>query len=361
MGSFSIVMVPTTECNLRCGYCFENPSPAKMRLDDVRLVFQRLRDFSQSENIRVLSFFWQGGEVMLLGPQWLRSCLEEADRIFDGSGVKLHHALQSNLMLYDDSWRDLVVERFGSSVSTSVDYPNLFRGVDGRYGDRHNSLWLEKYEQAKQDGLKVGAIAVLNAESLRVGPDAFLETMVQKLRVTDLQINLPFSTPGTNPGHYIDADATGEFLAGLFHLWHSSFKDQISLNPFQHLALAFNGNKGTSLPCIWGGDCFDRFISIGPDLDVAACDCWVTSLPDYIFGNLRHDSVRAVLNGPVRQHLKGRNAAILQGECLDCSYLPVCFGGCPVRSLGTRGNPNDADPYCRAYKQLFDAILNTCN
>lgn len=363
MDQYSVVMVPTTACNLECRYCFEKQSPGKMSIDDVRLVFLRLRDFAEAEKVQVLSLFWQGGEIMVLGAEWMHACLEEAERIFGGSGVKILNSLQSNLMLYDDSWRDLIVGYFGSTVSTSLDYPNLFRGGAASFGDGHNQLWLQKYHQVKEDGISVGAITVLNNESIRVGPTLFLETMVEEFGLTNLQINLPFSTPDTRgPNYYLDAEAVGNFLAELFHHWHSpksSWKDKIRLSPFDQILAAFDKNGAHSLPCIWGGDCFDRFISIGPDLDVAACDCWVTSLPDYLFGNLRRETLRTLLDGPVRKQLKKRNGAILEGECLDCEYLPLCFGGCPVRSLGTRGNPYDQDPYCGTYKKVFEAILHS--
>jgi hypothetical protein len=43
-------------------------------------------------------------------------------------------------------------------------------------------------------------------------------------------------------------------------------------------------------------------------------------------------------------------------DCIDCSYLALCHGGCPVRTYSLRGTLFEKDPYCELYKKLFRHI-----
>ena len=40
------------------------------------------------------------------------------------------------------------------------------------------------------------------------------------------------------------------------------------------------------LPGIWQRNCADEFVSIDARGQVAQCDCWVLSYPEYAFGNV---------------------------------------------------------------------------
>ncbi len=39
--------------------------------------------------------------------------------------------------------------------------------------------------------------------------------------------------------------------------------------------------------------------------------------------------------------------------CIECDYLALCHGGCPIRTYSMRGNFFEKDPYCHFYKSLF--------
>jgi radical SAM protein with 4Fe4S-binding SPASM domain len=89
---------------------------------------------------------------------------------------------------------------------------------------------------------------------------------------------------------------------------------------------------------------------------VAQCDCWVTSYPQFRFGNILESSD---LNGLLdssssRRDFEARPATLVQEEdCIDCDYLALCHGGCPVRAYSVWGNLFAKDPYCEVYKAIF--------
>jgi sulfatase maturation enzyme AslB (radical SAM superfamily) len=140
----------------------------------------------------------------------------------------------------------------------------------------------------------------------------------------------------------------------------------------------FSGDAAC-LPCIWQQNCADEFVSIDARGHVAQCDCWVTSYPDYWFGNMFDDlSFTELLSrSPARQkfqarperlvQIEGRNSNVGvskmpaatgagQGSCLGCDYLSICHGGCPVRTYSITGEFFIKDPYCQVYKTVFSAV-----
>jgi sulfatase maturation enzyme AslB (radical SAM superfamily) len=47
---------------------------------------------------------------------------------------------------------------------------------------------------------------------------------------------------------------------------------------------------------------------------------------------------------------------IRQEDCIDCDYLGICHGGCPVRAYTVSGDILAKDPYCMLYRRLFAGL-----
>ena len=58
-----------------------------------------------------------------------------------------------------------------------------------------------------------------------------------------------------------------------------------------------------------------------------------------------------------RRRLQTRPGVLIQKEdCLDCEYLTLCHGGCPVRAYTVHGDILRKDPYCQLYRKLFQDV-----
>ena len=127
-----------------------------------------------------------------------------------------------------------------------------------------------------------------------------------------------------------------------------------SLDPISELVKQLTDGV-SCLPCIWQGNCADEFISIDARGYVAQCDCWVTSYPEYFFGNIfESESLgRMLRESRARQDFVARPAAIIPQDCIECDYLSLCHGGCPVRTYTFRGTMFEKDPYCHTYLAMF--------
>ena len=359
----NIIMVPTTKCNLSCQHCFERHSDRVMSQEELYIIMKRICEYAIKHTITGITFYWQGGEVLTLGVGWFERMEATVSDIFSDSRINIRHRLQSNLISYSTKWKPIVGKIFENSIGSSLDYPNLYRGSSKHKGDRFNDLWLKYANRARADGIEIGVISVLNEESIRTSPEDFLEFYNSRMGISNMQLNYPFdikSCGDLQKSYFLDPSELGEFLVNLFETWvneYSMWYKKIQINPFCELIDIFSfAPRPSRCNCIWSGNCADSFFTIGPDSSVGLCDCWVTSLPDFSFGNLQTQSLDEISQCETRNKLRHRIESVLMNECGDCSFLGVCFGGCIIRTYGKFGTIKEKDPYCEAYKALFSSV-----
>ncbi len=57
---------------------------------------------------------------------------------------------------------------------------------------------------------------------------------------------------------------------------------------------------------------------------------------------------------PARREFVERPKHLVEHEdCLECRFLSICHGGCPVRTYSALGTMLAKDPYCEVYKAVF--------
>jgi uncharacterized protein len=196
---------------------------------------------------------------------------------------------------------------------------------------------------------------------------------VDQLGITDFQINTPF--PGGSPnevkmGFPLKTHRLSRFLADLATIWMDrGFHKGVRVGPFAKLLDYFvQGSK--DLLCIWRDNCVHEFVCIDPQGFVSQCDCWAAAYPEFRFGNLLDGgSLSDILRtSEARNRLLDRPGVLVRREdCLDCDYLGICHGGCPVRAYTVHGDIHTKDPYCPLYRRLFAGLeglaasrLQTC-
>lgn len=356
---FSVILLPTAECNVACSYCFEHKEPHRLSMLLVPLLTKQLLDHLEHEGIEECEVYWQGGEAMIMGPAWF----VEAGRLMNEAaavrGRRFVHYLQTNLISYSPAWNDVLRDMFGGALGTSMDFPNLHRKLFKGGADAYTKTWTERLREAQRAGLEIGVIAVLHQGSLDAGADAFYRYFTDELGLTSFQVNTPF--PG-GPAKAVEAEfdldksALAAFLTELFDIWmERGHARGIALGPFDALVHHFTG-EASRLPCIWKENCSNQFISVDSKGTVAQCDCWVTSYPESFFGNVfRDDNLTEMLRrSPARREFVERPRHLVEHEdCLSCRYLSICHGGCPVRTYSALGTMLAKDPYCEVYKAVF--------
>ncbi len=359
----NLIMVPTTKCNLSCHHCFEKHSDRVMSPGELLVVMQKIYEYSGKHNIGKVVFYWQGGEVLTLGPAWFEKMDEIVCQVFSGSAIRVRHRLQSNLISYTTKWKPIIEKIFQNAIGSSIDYPSLYRGFPGVREDQFNDIWLKYCDRARADGIDVSVISVLNKDSLKIVPKNFLEFYSTRMGISNMQLNFPFDLHTdmvTADSFFLDPFDLGKFLVDLFDAWideSSAWYRRLHINPFSELIDVFSfAPRPSRCNCIWSGNCAETFFSIGPDSSVGLCDCWVTRLPEFSFGNLQSKSLDEISHSAARKRFGERIESVMNSECADCPFLSTCFGGCIIRTFGRYGTVESKDPYCEAYKALFSRV-----
>lgn len=356
---FSLVLLSTLQCNADCEYCFETKTPDRLTLDRLGEMIRKVLDYMVEKSLASLTIYWQGGEAMLLPPSWYEQAHELIQHEAEARGKQVFHSLQSNMLAYSSRWNKVVAEMFGNSIGTSLDYPNLHRKLLGQGPESYNEIWGKRVQEARAAGIQVQVIAVPNQATLEIGAERFYTHFVDELGITDFQVNTPFpggeATAAKQALPVAEVEKLSQFYNALAEVWlERGYGRGIRVGPFDAL-LAHFSHESATLPCIWGENCANALVSIDARGYVAQCDCWVTSYPEYHYGNIFEceNFGELLRNSPARQQFNERPIQLIQRDCLDCDYLSLCHGGCPVRTYSVYHSLFEKDPYCELYKSMF--------
>jgi uncharacterized protein len=359
---FSLILLPTNKCNVACEYCFEDKTSDFMSHEQLAIVIDKLLDHMERKAIASMTIYWQGGEIMILPPAWFERACELIRKAADARGKRIAHSLQSNMIGYHKGWNKIIAGMFAGSVGTSMDFPNLYRRARNRAPEHYTEMWTRNVREAREAGIQIGVISIPNKGTLEVGAERFYSYFVDELGITDFQVNTSFSGGEINDvkrESILDMGGLSRFFADLTRVWvERGYEKGVRLGPLDQLMNHFRG-EGACLPCIWRQNCTDEFVSIDARGYVAQCDCWVTSYPDYWFGNIFDDVSFTDLmqKSRARQRFQARPEVLMQHEsCAGCDYLSICHGGCPVRTYAITGDFFMKDPYCQVYQALFSTM-----
>jgi uncharacterized protein len=356
---FSLILLPTLRCDADCDYCFEKKTEHHLALEQLSAVAHSVMDHMERNRIETLSIYWQGGEVMTLAPEWFEEANAIIQLIADQSNLQVAHYLQSNMLAYSSRWDRVIAEMFGNSVGSSMDYPNLHRKLRNGGPGEFERIWSRNVQKAREAGIQVGVISIPNERTLEMGAERFYSHFVDELGITDFQVNTPFPGGAANDvktGYPLDTERLSKFLSDLAKIWmERGFERGVRVGPFDKLVDYFiHGSK--NFLCVWRDNCVNDFVCIDPRGYVAQCDCWVTSYPEFRYGNIFDGPSLSDLlqKSEARRRLQSRPGMLIRKEdCLECDYLSICHGGCPVRAFTVHGDLFRKDPYCELYRRLF--------
>lgn len=135
-------------CNLHCEHCFIPANPKKMTINQIENVPSEILKFAH-EGSRIL-IQWHGGEPTALGSKWFSEAIEAINK----GPFEFTHGIQTNLMNYNDSWKDIFVKYFDSSVGVSWDplIRLMKRGVPESNADYEIKFW-DQINRLVNDGI----------------------------------------------------------------------------------------------------------------------------------------------------------------------------------------------------------------
>ena len=342
---FHVMLIPTLGCPARCRYCWSSePGSPVMDIDVVSEVVEWLRPFSEDR----VTFTFHGGEPLLAGADFYREALP----LLSGGlpGMKPEFAIQTNLWLMTPEIADIFAE-YHVPIGTSIDGPPEIN--DMQRGKGYFERTMRGYEIARAHGLRVSFICTFTAQSAQSREEIY-RFFNSRGFTLKLHPALP-SLRNKNPEPYaLDPGEYGELLVYLLDqsLHHP---DGIEIMNISDLVKCVFIRHGTV--CTFA-DCMGTTFAVGPDGSIYPCYRFV-GMPEWVLGS--------VFDHPGREELARSEAAMrmeqykayVDEECRDCRHIRYCRGGCPYNAMvPTGGEIAGVDPYCIAYRRIFDEITD---
>lgn len=361
-------------CNLDCTYCYYlekeklyGGPAASLRMSD-ELLEEYIRQSIAAQPGEVVSFAWQGGEPTLLGVNFFEKVLALQRRYADGRSIE--NALQTNGTLLDDGWGEFLA-RNGFLVGLSIDGPralhDLYRvGRDGqssfdrvmrglgvlqRHGVAFNTLTTVHRGNADHPREVYGFLKEIGSRYLQLIP--IVEQRAAEPDPSGLVLLQPAAGRAAEVTEWsVEPLQFGRFLAEIFDLW---VREDVGRVFVQHFDVALESWLG--LPqslCIFAPTC-GQSLALEHDGTLYSCDHFV--YPENALGNLREQSLAAMVEDQRQQAFGEAKRTTLPGECLRCEVCFACHGECPKhRFMRDAEGVYGLNYLCAGYKHFFRHI-----
>lgn len=323
-GYFIFTLMPSLRCSLNCPHCYlsldQRRNSPIMSLKDLETTARKVDDYYAASGIKnkIMVFYWYGGEPTEMGIDYFKEATEMLNKIFSKEkGYTTKHTVLTSLLKVDgDVWfpffRDYCDNHFQSSFDGFMRSKNYVK------------KWEVKIREAKEFGLDIGTISVVNHELLKDGPRNVIQYL-SELGISETSF-LPFMLNEQNSGSKYDK------YAPTMNAW-SDFMIEISKYYFEAK------KEGRFVPEIGQQSFILHQMTQPPLANTAGQTLFLLPngdfvLPDYkngyqeymrVFGNILKDDFETVLNSPERKsYMRKQVMRDNQEICLDCEHSDKC-------------------------------------
>lgn len=352
-GYFIFTLMPSLRCSLNCPHCYLTKEQRRnseiMSLENLEITSIKVDEYYQSKNIKnkVIVFYWYGGEPTEMGIDYFEKATEILNRIFSKEkGYFTKHTVLTSLLTIDkDVWFPFFKEHGENHFQTSFD--GLMRGKN------YVRKWEEKIVQAKEYGLEIGTISVVNHELLKDGAKNVMEYL-SSLKVKEVSF-LPFMWNEQNNGAAYDKyaptmNAWSDFMIEASEYYFEAKKEERFVPEIGQLSFILHQMKQPQMANVAAQTLF-----LLPNGDFV--------LPDYkngyqeymrVFGNILKEDFVSVLQSKERKnYLRKQVLRDSNPECLSCEHADKC-----VMEFWKKNKDNDD---CFGGKRYVDWLLNYVN
>ncbi len=370
----TIVIKPTMNCNLRCGYCYEFIRNGTTYCKDTMSIGQLLgivwRTAKLFPDSKILWMF-HGGEPLLQGASYLEKfadCIREVNKEYP---VDYKIALQTNAVLLTDECirileknADLLSERI---VSISIDGPQEINDITRRSANGKSPFKeIETAIQRVRDSeLAFSTISVVGTHNVKRAKEVF-EYM------KDLGSNLCKFVPNYNSDSNGNAEMYGirpmdfaEFMCETFDLWMHDLPNQTKetrmvIDPIASIICTLS--KSVVTWCEYREEKCSNFTCIYPNGEMWLCDNFIhESMKDTAYVKNIYEAsdeeLKTILLTPGKACGFDEFYSKAMGECSDCEIYDYCKGGClPTHHEMFNKSKDLYEDYCEAKKLLINHI-----
>ena len=352
--------IPTTDCNLRCKYCFVEDDDRKISSSYMskETAEKGLELFAKlTENAKKISITFYGGEP-LLNPDIVYHSMRYI-RALEASGAfkcPVEISLLTNGTLVDDNTVKTILET-KAKVAVSIDGPRELHDASriDTHGNPTFSRVIAGYRKLQEAGAAPGISCTLSKYNVD-HIEKIAEIIAKDLRPSGVGFNILLPKINGSNSAEVSHDLAASKLIPAFEILreYGIYEDRVMrrVRPYietgvhlkdcmgvgGQIVLAPNGKIGPCQALLGFEDYFP--------LDVEELHSKISSFSsDDIYKNNLFDEWR-------------HRFPFNMKECADCFAIAICGGGCPYASLVSRGSIWNVDErVCSQSKKIMEWML----
>ena len=335
-----------SRCNLACRYCYyldkaqlyPNQEPLSEELLEIFI-----QQYLEAQTMPQVLFTWHGGEPLLRPLSFYQRALALQQRY--ARGRQIDNCIQTNGTLLTDEWCEFLREnRF--LVGVSIDGPQTYHDAYRCQSFEKVMRGIQLLQQHHVEWNAMATVNHLNADHPVEFYHFFKDIGCQYLQFTPVverdsreQITDTSVTP----------EQWGRFLCGVYDEWKQKDIGRIFVQLFDATLANWVGEPPGI--CSMSPYC-GRAAAMEANGDVYSCDHFV--FPEYRLGNIRQQSLTAMLYGERQQQFGRSKRTSLPRQCRECRFLFACHGECPKnRFLKDKYGEPGLNYLCAGYQQFF--------
>lgn len=357
-------------CNLACRYCYYLEK-ARLYADDSRhmmsdeMLERFTKEYIEAQATSDILFTWHGGETLLRPIAFYEKAIALQRRY--GRGQNIDNAIQTNGTLIDERWAQFFADN-GWLVGVSIDGPEAFHDEyrRSRQGEGSFARVMQGIEILNRYGVQWNAMAVVNNDngsrplefyrffkSIGCHYLQFTPVVERALGHADgRSLAAPDEESMAVTAFSVGADQWGDFLCAVFDEWVRTDVGDYFVQLFD--ATLANWVGVAPGICSMAPTCGQVGV-MEYNGDVYSCDHFV--FPEYRLGNIRDESLYALMHGDRQRAFGAAKRESLPRQCRECEYLFACNGECPKNRFSVTADGDSGLNYlCRGYKKFFHHV-----
>lgn len=372
----TIILKTTTDCNLRCRYCYEFDRNGDIyvgkRIRSNQLETLITRTARLFPNSRILWMF-HGGEPVLNGVAYFRRIADCIRRVNRDMNVEFSIALQTNATLLTDEWmqalednEDLLSERI---ISVSIDGPQEINDATRVtfQGGSSYKMTMDAIERIRSSKLTFSTITVVGTHNVDRPEEVYHFIRGLKPHLSKFIPCYNFNSEGQAERYGINPVQYANFMCKIFDLWLHDLPSRdpehwFVIDPIATIVSVLTDTFVTW--CEFRAEKCDNFMAIYPDGGLWLCDNFDrtnSSMLDAVYLSNLFDLSDEELS---RTLLQPRQCCSYDAfyqknteDCATCEIQKFCHGGCISKRSSLRVRSEQlATDYCRGKRILIEHI-----
>ena len=356
---YVVVAKPTRFCNADCSYCSSPPlTEESIKNGEPFWTIEQFKKYFDKVYPMMVEgsyWIWHGGEPMLMGTEFYMQVHEYATEQMNKYNKKIYFSMQSNLLAYNDKWKEVFTTVFAGSLSSSVDPDEYNRTVKGN-PETYAKMFKRSINKILDDGFRPMVIGVYSEDTAELMHKMYDWSLSLGDKAFPLRFN--YCHPSgrfEGGGEAIKPETYANKLIEVYNRWIVDVPE-FTITPLDQMlkkALDLDGEGH----CPWTKKCGGRFIEIEPNGDVYNCSDFADIGQQYCFGSLDDETktLQDLLMTTPALKIKRRSVQ-LPMSCQNCEHFNDCEGGCMRDSVLYNHGLYGKFHYCHSWKMVFTRI-----